>query len=46
MDFYVRLALSTRQSLAEVMEWEPEALATAMDWLKERLDAEKAAKGR
>ena len=47
MDFYVRFAMSTKRPLAEVMEWAPEALATAMDWLEEQRDAAKDAnKGR
>ena len=43
MDFYVRFALSTQQALSEVLTWYPEALQTAMFWLEERRDAQKAA---
>ena len=40
---YVRLALTTRQSLSEIRTWEPEAIATALLWLDEKNDAAKDA---
>lgn len=47
MDFYVRLAMTTGQSLSELLTWEPQALETALIWLDEKQDAEKdAARGR
>jgi hypothetical protein len=46
MDLYVRMALATRQPLAELMTWEPKALATATLVLEEQEKAAKdAAKG-
>jgi hypothetical protein len=46
-DFYVRLALTLRMPLSELMTWEPEALQTALVWVDERNEAAKdAAKGR
>lgn len=47
MDFYVRLALTLKLPLSDVMTWEPEALQTAMVFLEEMRDAARdAAKGR
>jgi len=44
---YVRLSLTTKLSLSELLTWEPEAIATAFVWLDEMRDAKKdAARGR
>lgn len=44
---YVRLAMTIKMPLSEIMTWEPEAIATAFVFLDEQRDAAKdAAKGR
>lgn len=37
------LALTTRQSFLEILQWEPEDIATALEWLDNRADAMKDA---
>ena len=47
MNTMVRLSLVTRVPLSELVTWEPESLATAVEYLKDKAEAEKdAAKGR
>jgi hypothetical protein len=47
MDSMVRLSLTTKLPLSELLTWEPESIATIFVWLHEKQKAEQqAAKGR
>jgi hypothetical protein len=44
MDNLVRLSLATRLPLSELLSWEPESIATAVQWLEEKAKAEEKAR--
>ena len=47
MDSLVRLSLTTKLPLSELLAWEPESILTVFKWLDEKQKAEQqAAKGR